>query len=130
MALKRGALNGTKPPRWSSSPCPSETLCTVDQTRLQVAWLCSRQNKSCWAPNLLLVPSQSAEGSAWLYFHGAVIKQSPEVKGLLKHILTPDFSVTGFAQKQQTIFFVKPRGGAGRSMLQFVAEKLWCHQTV
>lgn len=76
------------------------TLCIMDQTGLQVAWLCSRQNKSCRAPNLLLVPSQSAEGSVWLCFHGADIKQSPEVKGLLKHILTLAFSVTGFAQKQ------------------------------
>lgn len=76
------------------------TLCTMDQTGLQVACLCSRQNKSCRAPNLLLVPSQSAEGSVWLCFHGADIKQSPEVKGLLKHILTLAFSVTGFAQKQ------------------------------
>lgn len=52
------AILVVKPNQRSSSPCPSVTLSTMDQTGLQVAWLCSRQSKSCWAPNLLLVPSR------------------------------------------------------------------------
>lgn len=116
-----------EPSRGSRSPCPSLTLRAVDQTGLQVACLCSRQNKSCRASNLLPVPSQSAVGGAWLSSHGAVTEQSPEVKGLLKHTLTPAFAV--FAEYWIEYRDDRPNLWGSRAVARAGARRNWLQKS-